>query len=154
MNDLNSLYDSDIKAILQKKHIKINGIVPKNQLPKQLKNGWYIINLDDTVGSHWTCFKFYNGNIDYIDSFGASCPIEVMNKVGSKCHLQYSTVEIQDLMTSDSCRWFCICAIAYYLKKQTKEFDYNGFLSHFNKNTIKNDLLLKKFLIKLGITII
>ena len=34
---MNSLFDSEIKQILQKNHIKINGIVPKDKLPKPLK---------------------------------------------------------------------------------------------------------------------
>ena len=73
-----------------------------------------------------------------------------MNKVGSKCHLQYSTVDIQDL-DSSACGWFCICAIVYDSMKKKKEFDYAGFLSNFNDNTTHNDLLLKRLLTKLKV---
>ena len=129
---MNSLYDTEIKRILKNNHIKINGIYPKDKLPKQLKNGWYIINLENANegGSHWTCFQYSNGNISYIDSFGISPPIEVLQRVKKGCSLKYSTVDIQDLDAS-TCGWFCISAIAYN-NNTNKEFDYNGFLKNFD----------------------
>jgi hypothetical protein len=38
--------------------IKLNGIYMKDELPSYLKEGNYIINLQnhDESGSHWTCF--------------------------------------------------------------------------------------------------
>jgi len=150
---MNSLFDSEIKQILQKNHIKINGIVPKDKLPKPLKNGWYIINLENSNegGSHWTCFKYINGNIAYIDSFGICSPIEVLEKVKKNCSLEYSTVDTQEL-DSTACGWFCISAIIYDGNNKAKPFDYKGFLSHFDlKNTKNNDLRLKTLLTKLKV---
>ena len=51
---------------------RFNGVFSRNNLPKQIKDGAYVINLDkhkDTC-THWIAL-FYNKNeIIYFDSFG------------------------------------------------------------------------------------
>ena len=51
---------------------RFNGVFSRNNLPKKLKDGAYVINLDEyaDVGRHWIAL-FYNRNeIVYFDSFG------------------------------------------------------------------------------------
>jgi len=57
-NKLTTLTNSDLYSIAIKLKIKLNGIYMKDVLPSDLKEGNYIINLQnhDETGSHWTCF--------------------------------------------------------------------------------------------------
>ena len=51
---------------------RFNGVFSRNNLPKKIKDGAYVINLDEyaDVGRHWIAL-FYNRNeILYFDSFG------------------------------------------------------------------------------------
>ncbi len=63
--------------ILQKENIKINGVYAKDELKKPLKDGFYIINLNnsDQSGSHWTVlYKINDGYSFYFDAFGFKSP--------------------------------------------------------------------------------
>ena len=42
---------------------RFNGVFSRNNLPKRIKDGTYLINLDEyaDVGTHWIAF-FYNRN--------------------------------------------------------------------------------------------
>ena len=51
---------------------RFNGVFSGNNLPKRIKDGTYLINLDEyaDVGTHWIAF-FYNRNETvYVNSFG------------------------------------------------------------------------------------
>ncbi len=55
---LTTLTNSDLYSICIKLKLKLNGIYVKDVLPSDLKEGNYIINLQnhDEPGSHWTYF--------------------------------------------------------------------------------------------------
>ncbi len=57
-NKLTTLTNSDLYSICIKLKSKLNGIYMKDELPNDLKDENYIINLQnhDESGSHWTCF--------------------------------------------------------------------------------------------------
>ena len=76
---LTTLTNSDFYSICIKLKLKLNGIYMKDELPSDLKEGNYIINLENSnqSGSHWTCFIKSKNDIFYYDSF-FSC-------YGSKC---------------------------------------------------------------------
>ena len=71
------------------KHYKprFNGLFSKNNLPKKIKDGTYIINLHEyaDVGTHWVAL-FYNRNeIVYFDSFSVEhVPEEIKEFIGNK----------------------------------------------------------------------
>ena len=51
---------------------RFNGVFPRNNLPKKIKDGAYAININEyvDVGSHWIV-SFYNRSaIVYFDNFG------------------------------------------------------------------------------------
>ena len=113
----------------------------KDKLPKQLKLGWYVINLqseNDGNGTHLVAFKYKNNEIDYnyFDSFGFPPPNEIMFKAKGK--ILYSNKEIQDC-NSTCCGWFCIAAI---ISDNNTKSHFNNFLNMFSKNTNINDKLL------------
>ena len=51
---------------------RFNGVYSRNNLPKVIKNGGYVINLDEyaDVGPHWIVLYVKNNEFIYFDSFG------------------------------------------------------------------------------------
>ena len=49
-----------------------NGVYSRNNLPKIIKNGAYVINLDEyaDVGTHWIALHEKSNEVIYFDSFG------------------------------------------------------------------------------------
>ena len=146
----NGLYSDEIDNILKKHGYNINGVLSKDKLPKHLKNGWYVINLQssnegDKKGSHWVCFKYINEGqtIEYFDAFGFPPPIEVMER--SKDDILYSKKEIQDY-NSTTCGWFCIGAIVSDKGYGSPESHFHKYIHMFSNNTKVNDKILSNFL--------
>ena len=61
---------------------RFNGVFPRNNLPKKIKDGAYIINLDEyaDVGTHWIALFFKKNEIAYFDSFGVDYIPEEIEK--------------------------------------------------------------------------
>ena len=151
----NGLYSDQIEKILKTKGYHINGVFSKDELPKDLKNGWYIINLQSTdegdrKGTHWTCFKSINDEeiIEYFDAFGFPPPIEIMEK--AKGDILYSKKQIQDT-NATTCGWFCIGAIISDKGYGTPQSHFDRYINMFSKNTNINDRILSKYLESKGI---
>lgn len=140
----NGITDTKIKSILGK---KLNGIFMKDEIPKKLKNGWYIFNMDDSTdprnGTHWVAFKRKKNNDFYFDPIGIIPPLEVLAEC-KECI--YNTKQIQD-RNSTACGWFCIAVILW----DKKWGNINRFVNCFSDNPKKNDLILFKILECLGV---
>jgi hypothetical protein len=67
------LTNFEIMDICKNLNIKLNKIYMKNEIPETLKNGNYIINLENSGqgGSHWCCFIKKGNIVYYFDPFGA-----------------------------------------------------------------------------------
>ena len=64
-----------------------NGVFSKNNLPKKIKDGAYVINLDEyaDVGTHWNALFCNRNEIVYFDSFGFEhVPEEIKEFFGNK----------------------------------------------------------------------
>ena len=50
---------------------RFNGVYSRDNLPKIIKNGAYVINLDEyaDVGTHWIALDVKNNEVIYFDSF-------------------------------------------------------------------------------------
>ena len=113
--------------------------VLKNNLPKKIKDGTYVINLDEyvDVGTHWIALFCNRNEIVYFDSFVvAHVPEEIGNK-----NIKASIFRVE---ASDSvmCGYFSIGFIDFILagKKLT---DYaNLFSPHDIK---KNDNIILSY---------
>lgn len=145
MNKDNSLTNFEILDILKKYNIKINGIYMKDQLPNELKIGFYICNLQsskDGSGSHWTAF-YYNPKLSiYFDSYGFPSPIEIQDKI--KPYV-YNNRDLQAYQSS-TCGYFCIAFIKYMYNSTDIFKSYNEFETLFSNNTENNDIILKNIL--------
>ena len=66
---------------------RFNGIFSRNNLSLKIKDGAYVINLDEyaDVGTHWVALFCNRNEIVYFDSFGVEhVPEEIKTFVGNK----------------------------------------------------------------------
>ena len=128
------------------KHYKnkpgFNGIFWRKGLPKKIKDGAYVINLDEyaEVGTHGIDLFCNRNEIVYFNSFGVEhVPEEIKEFVGNK------NINIFGVQANDSvmCGYFCIGFIDFMLagKKLT---DYTSLFSphDFKKN---DDIIFSYF---------
>ena len=70
-----------------KNELRFNGVFSRNNLPKKIKDGAYIINLDKyaDVGTHWIALFCNRNEIFCFDSFGVEhIPEEIKEFIGNK----------------------------------------------------------------------
>ena len=66
---------------------RFNGVYSKDNLPKKIKNGAYVLNLDEyaDVGTHWIALHVKGNEAIYFDSFGVEhVPKEIKKFIGLK----------------------------------------------------------------------
>ena len=103
---------------------RFNGVYSRNNLPKQIKDGAYVINLDEyaDVDTHWIALFCNRSEIVYFDSFGVEhVPEEIKKFVGNK-NIIANTFRLQpnNLVTRD---YFCTGFIVFILAgKKLTEF--------------------------------
>ena len=66
-----SLTNFEIQKYYQNKQ-RFNGVYFRDNLPNKIKDGAYVINLDEysDIGTHWIALYALNNNVTYFDSFG------------------------------------------------------------------------------------
>jgi len=133
----NELTNHDIDMLMHSRGIKnYHGCFIKNQLPKRLSDGFYIINLNGS--SHWTALCKNKKKYYYFDSYGFVAPQEVEDRIDNYI---FSDDDIQDYDAS-SCGFYCVewCEALYNSKNKLKAF--NKFIKQFKDNTKLNDKIL------------
>ena len=65
---------------------RFNGVYSRNNLPKKIKDGSYVINLDKyaDVGTHWIALFCNRSEIAYFNSFGVMFLKRLKNFLGIK----------------------------------------------------------------------
>ena len=65
------LTNFDIQIYYQNES-RFNGVFGKDNLPSKIKNGAYIVNLDEyhDIGTHWKALHVNNKTVIYFDTFG------------------------------------------------------------------------------------
>ena len=119
---------------------RFNGVYSRNNLPKKIKDGAYLINLDEyaDVGTHWIALFCNRNEIVYFDSFGVEhIPKEVKEFVGNK-NIKANIFRVQ---ANDSvmCGYFCVGFIDFMLAGK-KLADYTSWFSPYNFD--KNDHII------------
>ena len=123
-------------------------VFSRNNLFKKIKDGVYIINLDEyaDIGTHWIALFCKKNGIVYFDSFGVEYIPEEIKKFieefpGNK-NIKANIFRVQE-NNSIMCGYFCIGFIDFMLagKKLT---DYTSLFSphDFKKN---DDIILSYF---------
>ena len=123
---------------------RFNGVFSRNNLPLKIKDGAYVINLDEYagIGTHWIA-SFYNRNETvYFDSFGVEhVPEEIKGFAGNKKII----ANIFRAQANDSvmCGYFSIGFIDFILAEK----QLNNFTSFFCPHDFKknNGIILSYF---------
>ena len=120
-----------------------NGVFSRNNLPKKIKDGAYVINLDEyaDVGTHWIALFCNRNEIVYFDSFGVEhVPEEIKEFVGNK-NIIANIFRVQP-KDSVMCGYFYIGFIDFMLagKKLT---DFTSMFSSYNFQ--KNDNIILSY---------
>ena len=102
---------------------RFNGVYSRDNLPNKIKDGAYVINLDEysDIGTHWVALWVNNNNITYFDSFGVEhIPKEIIKYIDRK-NVIANIFRIQ-AYDSIMCGYFCIRFINFMLsgKKMTE----------------------------------
>ena len=118
-----------------------NGIYSRNNLPKAIKKGAYVINLDkyDDIDTHWIALYVRNDCI-YFDSFGVEyIPNEIKQFIGNKDTI----INIFRLQAYDSimCGYFCLAFIDFMFAGKTL-LQFTNMFSPYGFE--KNDEIVKK----------
>ena len=121
---------------------RFNAVYSKNNLPKTIKKGAYVINLDEYehMGMHWIALFVKTNEVIYFDSFGIEhIPKEIDKFIGNKNIIS----NIFRLQAYDSimCGYFCIELINYMLKGKPL-LDYTNLLSP--NDFKKSDQVIKR----------
>ena len=123
---------------------RFNGVYYRNNLPKTIKKGAYVINLDEyeNAGTYWVALFVKTNEAIYFDSFGIEhIPIEINQFINNDTTKSSSLERIESnifkIQAYDSimCGYFCIEFINDMLKGK-KLLDYTNLFSpnHFKNN--------------------
>ena len=125
---------------------RFNGVYSRNNLPKIIKKGAYVINLNEyaNIGTHWVALFVKTNEAIYFDSFGIEhIPKEIEHAIGNK-EIKASIFRLQ-AYDSIMCGYYCIEFINYMLKGKTL-LDYANL---FSPNDFKkNDQIIKRIIKK------
>ena len=123
---------------------RFNGVYSRNNLPKMIKNGAYVITLDEyaDVGTHWIALYTKNNEVIYFDSFGVEhVPKEVKNFIRNK-DIKTNIFGIQ-AYSSVMCGYFCIGFIDFMLTGKIL-IDFTSLFSPHNFEKL-DKIFLKYF---------
>ena len=122
---------------------RFNGVFSRDNLPKKIKDGAYVINLDEyaDVGTHWIALFCNRNEIVYFDSFGVEhVPEEIKKFVGNK-NIIPNIFRVQ-ANNSVMCGYLCIGFINVMLAGKK----LSGFTSMFSPYDFKkNDNIIRSY---------
>ena len=123
---------------------RFNGVFPRNNLPKKIKDGACVINLDEYVdaGTHWIVLFCKRNKIVCFDSFGVEyVPKEIKEFVGNN-NVKANIFRVQ-ANDSAMCGYFCIGFTNFMLAGKRLADCTNLFFPHDFKNN--DDIILSYF---------
>ena len=117
---------------------RFDGVFSRDNLGSTVKNGVYVINLDEypDIGTHWVALYVYNKTVTYFDSFGVEhIPKEIMKFIA----LKKIITDIYRIQAYDSimCGYFCIGFINFVFNGKSLT-DYNNL---FSPNDLKKAMI-------------
>ena len=124
---------------------RFNGVYSRDDLPNKLKDGAYVINLDEysDIGIHWIALYVKNNVVTYFDSFGVEhIPKEIKTFIKNR-NIKTNIFRIQ-AYDSIMCGYFGIAFIDFILKgKSLTEYTNLFSPNDFKKN---DDTVLNYFM--------
>ena len=88
---------------------RFNCVYSRNNLLKKIKDGAYVINLDEyaDVGTHWIALFCNRNDIVYFDSFGVENGLEEIKEFVRNKNIKANVFQVQ-VNNSIMCGYFCI----------------------------------------------
>ena len=124
-----------------KKEPRFNGVYSRDNLPKTIKNGAYVINLDEYLdsGTHWIALYIKDNEIACFDSFGVEhVPKEIKKFIGHK-----NTIFRIQADNSIMCGYLCIGFIDFILSGKSL-IDFTSLFYPYDFKKI-DDMILSYF---------
>ena len=124
---------------------RFKGVYSRDNLPNKIRDGAYVINLDEysDIGTHWIALYVKNNVVTYFDSFGVEhIPKEIIKFIENR-NIKTNIFRIQ-AYDSIMCGYFCIGFIDFMFKGKTLT-EYTNLFSpnDFKKN---DDTILNYFM--------
>ena len=113
---------------------RFNGVYSRDNLPKKIKVGAYVINLDEyeDIGAHWIALFCKKNEIVYFDSFGVEhIPEDIKEFIGNK-NIKTNIFRVQ-ANNSIMCGYFCTGFIDFMVADK-KLTDFTNFFSPYDFN--------------------
>ena len=124
---------------------RFNGAYSRYNLPNKIKDGAYVINLDEYSdnGTHWVALYVVNKNVNCFDSFVAEhIPKEIKKFINGSLSITTNIFRIQPY-DSIMCGYFCIGFINFMFDGKTlTEYTNLCLPNNFQKNV---GIILKYF---------
>ena len=132
------LTNFEIQAYYQNRP-RFIGVYSRDNLPDKIKDGAYVVNLDEysNIGTHWIALYINNKTATYFNSFG----IEHMSKEVKKFVNNKNIIaKIFGIQAYDSvmCGYLCTGFIDYMFKGKSLA-DYTNFFSPNNLKITKRE---------------
>ena len=124
---------------------KFNGVYSRDNLPDKVKDGAYVINLDEysDTGTHWVALYALNNNVTYFGNFNVEHISKEIKKFINKSTTITNIFRMQahDSVMSGS---FCIGFINFIHEGKS----ITGFTNLFSPNNFKknDDIILNYFM--------
>ena len=129
------LTNFEIKRYYQNE-LRFNGVYSRDNLPNKIKDGPYVINLDEyaDVGTHWIALFCKNNEIVYFNSFGVEHVPKEIEKFIKHKNIKTNIFRIQS-NNSIMRGYFCIGFINFMFAGKTL-IDFTSLFSpyDFEKN--------------------
>ena len=122
---------------------RFNGVYSRNNFPQKIKDGAYVINLDEyaDVDTHWIDLFCRKSEIVYFDSFGVKHVPEKIKEFIENKNIKANIFQIQP-NNSIMCGYFSIGFIGFMLTGKTLV----GFTSLFSPyGFLKNDSIILNY---------
>ena len=78
---------------------RFNGVFSRNNLPKTVKDGAYVINLDKyaDLGTHWIALFCNRNEVFYFDRFGVEHVLEEIKKIVRNKNIITNIFRVQEI---------------------------------------------------------
>ena len=120
---------------------RFNGVLSRNNLPKKIKDGAYVINLDEHAVHMALLYFVKKKEIVYFNSFGVEhIPQEIKQFIENK-NIKANIFRVQ-ANSSVMCGYFCIGFIDFMFADK-KLTDYTNLFSPYNFD--KNDSIILSY---------
>jgi hypothetical protein len=150
---LTTVSNNQIVSMCIKLEIPLEGVFMKDELHTGLKDGNYVMNLQNhnQGGSHWIAFIKRAGKVYYNDSFGAPPPQNEYELFKSENDFVYYNTHIHQDIDSTACGYWAIYFLYYMTKtKGNLLANFQKFNKTFNsKDTKANELKLQESIQKI-----